>query len=114
LEQRREEQFARINREKERNAKAVALLRDALSIEQREDFDNHNYFYVIGGESGKRFRIDNGRAGNVKLLEGDRIMQSLCAHPAMRCPNEDTMLVQMIMLEHMENQFVDTANITVH
>ena len=84
------------------------------NAKQKNDMNKHNYFYVIGGKTGHKYRIDHGRAGNVKLMVNDKVAQSWCAHPAINCPNEDTMLAQKVMLEHMEAQFKDTANITIH
>lgn len=99
----------------ERRARARKLLMQVLNAKQKQDLEKHNYFYVIGGKTGNRYRIDQGRSGNVKLLsQDDKVQQSWCAHPRIGCPDEDTMLAQKIMLEHMEGRFKDIANITVH
>jgi hypothetical protein len=111
---RENERKERIELERARKARARRLLVSALNAKQRLDLDKHNYFYVVGGKSGNKYRIDHGRAGNVKLMVNGQVRQSFCIHPSISCPNEDTMLAQMVMLEHMEDQFKDTANITYH
>lgn len=97
-----------------RNNRARRLLMSALNARQKADMIKHNYFYVIGGTSGHKYRINHGRVGNVKLMVNDRVAQSWCAHPGINCPTEDTMLAQKVMLEHMEDKFKQTANITIH
>ena len=100
---------------KERKAKANKLLRDALDRKQKKDFDKRQFFYVRGGESGNLYKIKKGRIGNVEVVDSlKRVKQKLCAHPQISCPDEDTMLAQKVMIEHMENQFRDVANITYH
>jgi hypothetical protein len=110
--------LADIKRQKERNvikANATRLLRYALTRKQKKDFDKHNHFFVRGGNSGNLYKIKHGRAGNVLLLDKNKqVKESLCVHPHIYCPDEDTMLAQKIMIEHMEEQFRNTANITYH
>jgi len=111
---RENERKQRLELERARKARARRLLMDVLDARQRKDLEKHNYFYVVGGNTGNKYRIDHGRAGNVKLIIKGKVKQSFCAHPAIYCPNEDTMLAQKVMLEHMENQFRSTANVTYH
>ena len=39
-----------------------------------------------------------------------KIFKTLCAHPEMNCPVQDTMLSQKIMLELNEQHFLSIAN----
>lgn len=99
----------------ERKTKATKLLRAALTRKQKKDLDKHKHFFVRGGKSGDLYKIRQGRVQNVDLLDAKkRMKQQLCAHPQIHCPDEDTMLTQKIMLEHMEDHFRDIANITYH
>jgi hypothetical protein len=90
--------------------KAEELLRENLDDEQREQFDKTKWFFVIG-QSGKRYRIRHGWAGNVDELneEGHRIAE-YCIHPAKQVPTEDNMLIQKLMLEADEARFLQIAN----
>jgi hypothetical protein len=36
--------------------RAIALLKDHLSTEQRSQYEQHSYFDVIGGVTGRRYR----------------------------------------------------------
>jgi hypothetical protein len=106
---------AAARREKEKKDKAITLLKDTLTRKQKRDLERHNYFYVRGGKTKNLYRIKHGRAGNVQLLDHNKkVKEVLCAHPHIYCPHEDTMLAQKIMIEHMEELFRQTANITVH
>ena len=81
----------------------------------KKDFDKNKHFFVRGNKSGNLYKIKQGRVGNVQMLDKlKNVKQSLCAHPRIHCPDEDTMLTQKIMIEHMEDQFRDVANITFH
>lgn len=49
--------------------RAQELLMSYLSDEQKRSMEAGGYFIVVGGRSGRRYRIECGRyAGNVKLL----------------------------------------------
>jgi len=101
--------------QKERKAKAIKLLRDTLDRKQKKDLNKRKHFFVRGGKSGNLYKIKQGRVQNVELVDDrKRTKQRLCAHPQINCPDEDTMLVQKVMIEHMEDHFRDIANITYH
>lgn len=110
--------LAAIERKKirdERKAKATKLLLETLDRKQKKDLEKRKHFYVRGGKSGHLYKIKQGRVGNVELVDArKRVKQKLCAHPQIGCPDEDTMLVQKVMIEHMEDHFRDIANITYH
>ena len=115
LERERELQKKWAKEHEEKRAKAMKLLLDSLNRKQKRDFKQRSHFYVRGGKSGDLYKIVKGRQGNVKLMDKKkRVIQSLCAHPKIHCPDEDTMLVQKVMIEHMEDHFRDIANITYH
>ena len=110
--QRQEElEVARLQREAAAR-KAKELLREILDAKQREQFDKTEWFFVIG-QSGKRYRVRHGWAGNIdEVTEDDMVVASYCIHPQSRVPIEDSMLVQKLMLETDEDRFVKIANKT--
>lgn len=101
----------RQRQERLRMLRAKKLLKEQLNAEQRKMLADKDHFYMRS-QSGKLFRIRNGRAGNVELMHDEqRIHKVLCAHPSDYCPNYDTMLAQKLMLETDEAQFMRKANV---
>ena len=103
---------------KEAKERAESLLRTCLSVEQRDDLDKKNCFYiVVDGKDGKkeRYRIDRGSHGNVKQIdERGSIIRSFCIQPP-GVPEGDVLLTQKLWLESSEEtraEFWATANIT--
>ena len=93
------------------NAKADELLKAVLNDEQRADYDLNRSFVVVLKNTS--YRLKKGRTGNVKELDRDgREIASYCIHPAMRCPNADTLVAQKFMLETDEAEFKRVANRT--
>ena len=109
------EQESRQNAERlrqEAKERAEKLLRDHLNEEQLAQLDRENGFEVEA-QSGKRYRINRGRAGNVFSLDEHRKMVAKhCIHPEVDCPDQDTMLAQLLWLKWNEQAFLKTANIT--
>lgn len=102
----------RIKAERERReaiARAETLLKQSLTPIQLLQLKRFGYFFVKGNQTGRRYRIRHGRSMNIDVMEGRNISHRLCAHPRERCPDEDTMLVQKIMLEHCEQEFLAKA-----
>ncbi len=90
--------------------KADQLLRDVLTPEQLEEFAALQYF-TITSQSGKRYRIRLGRAGNIEELdEAGNPSHKICCHPADNVPDKDTIVVQKLLLEHDEVEFLRQAN----
>ncbi|MDA9506121.1 hypothetical protein XI09_16065 [Bradyrhizobium sp. CCBAU 11386] len=82
------------------DARALRLLREWLSPEQRAQFDADGYFEVIGSHTGRRYRIHHGTVGNV--LEVDEKGQpkiGWCFVPERTMLAGDVMLAQKIALE---------------
>lgn len=97
----------------EAKVRARALLAENLSAAQRESLAKARHFIVHSPDGERRYEINQGRAGNVYLLdvEGKRIKR-LCIHPTISCPDEDTMLAQKLLLEADEERFLRVANHT--
>lgn len=105
------DKIAKETLEKERaKVRARKLLRQSLNRLQKKQLEMFQYFDVIS-QTGKTYRIHFGRSRNVKEMVGDKVVATLCAHPTLDCPNEDTMLAQKLMLETDEMAFLYIANI---
>ena len=79
------------------------LLRDWLSISQRNQFDSNAYFDVIGCDTGKTYRIYYDRAMNVhELDQAGRPHVGWCFLPQGDLVAGDVMLAQKIALETSE------------
>jgi hypothetical protein len=92
------------------NKRAAQLLRDVLTPEQRAQYDRKGHFDVIGGRSGKRYRIRNGTQMNVEELSvTGRRVRLLCFVPRGGIPMGDTHLAQKLALELMEDEALKVA-----
>ena len=89
----------------------MQLLKENLSAAQREQYKRCNYFDVIGGVTGRRYRIRQGHQMNVELLgdTGGRV-RLLCFMPEGCCWVGDVMLAQKIALELFETEALKIAN----
>lgn len=93
-------------------ARALALLKENLSPTQRHQYERRGYFEVIGGETGKRYRINHGLQMNVEELDNiGRRVRLLCFMPGGRLSAGDVMLTQKIGLELFESETLRVANI---
>ena len=82
-----------------------------LSLAQRKQYAMHGYFDVIGGDTGKRYRIRHGCLMNIEQLDqNNRRVQLLCFTPRGRLPVGDIMLAQKIALELFETDVLRVAN----
>jgi hypothetical protein len=92
---------------------SLRLLVRNLTPTQRHQLARHDYFEVIGGESGMRYRIRYGPALNVETLdENGRRQHMLCFAPQGCLPVGDIMLAQKIALELFEADAIKTANVS--
>jgi len=91
--------------------RALELLKQNLSSSQREQFDGHRFFDVIGGTTGTRYRIHQAYQMNVEELSaGDKRARLLCFAPQGRLPICDVLLAQKIALECFELEALAVAN----
>jgi hypothetical protein len=92
-------------------ARARRLLLRWLSAEQRTQFEEMNFFDVVGCQTGKRYRIHYGRAANIRELdEADNPKMSWCFVPKGYLEPGDVMLAQKIALETDEIAALAVAN----
>ena len=80
--------------------RAINLLKEWLSPEQLAQYESHRYFDVIGGQSGKRYRIRYGTSMNICEIDSrERMIEGLCFAPSEILVAGDVMLTQKIALE---------------
>jgi hypothetical protein len=90
--------------------RSLRLLRAWLSPAQRAHFTEKGYFEVVGGDTGKQYRIYPGAGMNVcEVDEKGRPTLGLCFVPAGELPIGDVMLSQKIALENCESSALAVA-----
>ena len=95
----------------EEEARGLRLLQENLSPAQREQHGRFGYFDVVGGNTGKRYRIKDGFQLNVALLDNrGRTKAVLCFAPEGNLPAGDVMLAQKLALELFEIDTLKIAN----
>jgi len=88
----------------------LRLLRDWLSPAQRAQFAKKGYFEVVGGETGRLYRIYAGAMSNVcEIDEKGRPKLGLCFRTMGELPIGDVMLAQKIALESGESSALAVA-----
>jgi hypothetical protein len=103
--------FSAVDPSTERSTRGMQLLIRNLSLAQRKQYAMHGYFDVIGGDTGKRYRIRHGCLMNIEQLDrNNRRVQLLCFTPRGRLPVGDIMLAQKITLELFETDVLRVAN----
>jgi len=87
------------------------LLKSNLTPEQANQLHRTRAFEVIGGATGRRYRIRHGFIFNVDLLsEQGRRVVSFCFRPGGDLPVGDIMLAQKNALELFEFEALKVAN----
>jgi hypothetical protein len=90
---------------------SLQLLVRNPSPAQRQQFARYDYFDVIGGDTGKRYRIRVGRTLNVAQLNASGgCVRMLCFEPQGTLPVGDIMLAQKLALELFESDAIKVAN----
>ena len=100
-----------VSRRRTAEEKGLTLLRQWLSPAQLAQYEKYGYFEVMGGESGKHYRIRPTRQMNVDELDqhGARTA-AWCFGPDGELPIGDVMLAQKIALENNERAALALAN----
>jgi hypothetical protein len=81
-----------------------------LSPAQRAHFAENGYFEVVGGDTGKQYRIYAGAGMNVcEVDEKGRPSFGLCFVPMGELPIGDVVLSQKIALENCESDALAVA-----
>jgi hypothetical protein len=91
--------------------RGIRLLMENLSPAQLEQYRQHQWFDVIGGKTGRRYRIRYGRSMNIDQLDrkGRRVC-GWCFFPEGRLVPGDVMLAQKLALELFEAEALEVAN----
>jgi hypothetical protein len=96
---------------KKAHARGLKLLKDNLSPVQRDQFDTCGYFEVVGGQTGRRYRIKSGTQMNIERLDKrGRPIHVLCFLPEGGLVAGDVMLAQKLALELFEADALKVAN----
>jgi len=102
--------FIRHGAESTPEGRSLRLLRAWLSPLQRAQFAQARYFEVVGGDTGKHYRIYPGAMSNVcEIDEKGRPKLGLCFVPLGELPIGDVMLAQKIALENCESSALAVA-----
>jgi len=91
--------------------RGAQLLAANLTEAQRDQYATHCAFDVIGGDTGRCYRIRYGNTMNIQLLDQNgRAVQLLCVVPRGLLPVGDVMLAQKLALELFET---DTLRVQI-
>ena len=91
--------------------RGIQLLKQNLAPPQRQQFDKYGFFDVVGGSTGKRYRIRNGRQMNIEQLDKNgRRVCGWCFFPQGSLVEGDIMLAQKLSLELYEVETLRVAN----
>jgi hypothetical protein len=97
--------------EDESETRGLKLLREWLSPDQLAQFNAHAYFDVIGGDTGKKYRIHYGSSMNVEELDDlGRPRICYCFVTDIPLAPGDVVLAQKIALETGEGAALAVAN----
>lgn len=103
--------YTRVRKGDTPQIRALRLLRSWLSPQQLAQFDAHGYFDVIGGVSGKKYRIKFGVCANiVEFGEDGKPRAGWCFVPESSLVPGDIMLAQKVALESSEREALAVAN----
>jgi hypothetical protein len=91
--------------------KGAALLRSWLTPEQAVLWGAHRHFYVVGSDTGTRYRIRHSKVMNVDELDSrGKLVAHWCFRPRGGLVVGDVVLAQKIALETMELETLAIAN----
>ena len=91
--------------------RGAKLLEENLTAGQRQQYTKYRHFDVIGGKTGKRYRIHHGASMNIDQLDknGKRVC-GWCFFPRGGLVAGDVMLAQKFALELFEMEALQVAN----
>jgi len=95
--------------------RATVLLQGHLDAAQRHDLANKGFFdldVLSQDGSRKKYRINRKWSQNIQQIDPNgRVLKTLCIHPRVQVPVEDSMLTQKLMLESgLEQELLRIAN----
>jgi hypothetical protein len=93
------------------HARGMRLLQENLSPSQRAQYECWGFFDVIGGDTGRCYRIKYGSQMNIEQLDKKgRPVYALCFAPEGELVAGDAMLAQKLALELFEQEALKVAN----
>jgi hypothetical protein len=91
--------------------RGLELLKANLTPDQLHDFLTYRRFDVVGGITGRKYRIRTGGVMNVKELRPDgSCVRRLCFCPEGELVDGDILLAQKLALEAFETETLAVAN----
>jgi hypothetical protein len=98
-------------RRTEAHERGMRLLKDNLTPAQLQQYIRYGYFEVIGGKTGKRYRIHHGTSMNIDQLDKNgRRVCGWCFFPRGGLVAGDVMLAQKFAIELFEAEALQVAN----
>jgi hypothetical protein len=95
----------------ETKVRALTLLKEWLSPEQRACYERVRYFEVVGSDTGTRYRIHHGTQTNIEQLSlTGQVVCKWCFVPDGNLVAGDVMLAQKIALETNERGALSVAH----
>ena len=90
--------------------RGMRLLRAHLTAAQREQFERCSFFEVIGGQTGRRYRVHRAHIINIEELDATGCCtRRLCFSPRGHLPLGDMLLAQKTSLELFEDAALAVA-----
>jgi hypothetical protein len=89
---------------------AETLLRDLLSPLQYRQVRAKGYLEVPSPTYPGRIYLVPRGPGQVAVLEGGQVVESLCVHPVGQLPEADLLLVHKLLIEADESSYLQAAN----
>ena len=92
-------------------ARGMRLFKANLTPVQLEQYEQHGYFELIGGDTGRRYRIRRGTTMNIdEMDESGRLVKKWCFVPTGNLVAGDVYLAQKLALELFETEARVIAN----
>ena len=90
--------------------RGMRLLRAHLTPAQRQQFERWCFFEVVGGQTGRRYRVHGAHVINVEELDASGCCtRRFCFSPCGHLPLGDMLLAQKISLELFEDAALAVA-----
>ncbi len=97
------------------HSRGMRLLKETMSPAQRADYARYKSFDVVGGMTGRRYRILNSPGINVYVLDRNGMAEHvLCFLPQDTLVLGDILLAQKLALELFEADALKAARIVPH
>ena len=99
--------------EEARNAenKAKELLEDWLGKEGLAKLYKVGYIEVDSQKyQGRKYRVPQAHMGYIEVIENNKVIDTLCVHPAIQCPPSDHIFSRLVLLKYSEEYLLSKSN----